>query len=528
MSAADPTMHELRTALSLPAPDDPDTVSRRRFLQATAAGIGVTMLPGWLADTAAASASSPGGGPGTLVLVVLDGGCDGLHVAPPAGSSAYHDARGDLALGPGQVHDIGGGRGLHPALTHLKARWDTGDLAIIDGVGNARRDLSHFSAMADFQHGGPASQFSRTGWIGRFLDESAGGPFEAIAIGDRIPLVAHGSTRSAITLPWQYEHVPYRRSWAGPMDDAIDRFDHAPTGHGTLADHVAAATASMMASSDALRPSYTSGFSGAQLAGELQLCAKLINAGLGTRVLTVRHGPYDSHTNQETMLAARMAELDEGIERFFQTLSPEASDDVTLVCISEFGRRVAGNGGFGTDHGAGNLMMAVGSQVIGGLHGSLPSLTSLTSDGNLTHDIDYRSVFATILDDVLGVDHASILGGQFDTVPFLRGAEPQPNPSLRDRRERSTAVSVLDPRPTGRTPTVGRERIRDTSATSEPAQAGGRTLPAAGRSTAEPASPASPGTRSANRRTLAEVDVDEVVSSSTRIRGRFPISAIRR
>ena len=428
MSATDPTMHELRAALSLPAPDDPDTVSRRRFLQATAAGIGVSMLPGWLADAAGAAPTPAGGGPGTLVLVVLDGGCDGLHVAPPVGSGAYHDARGDLAFGAGEVHDIGGGRGLHPGLTRLKARWDAGNVAIIDGVGNARRDLSHFSAMADFQHGGPASQFSRTGWIGRFLDVSTGGPFEAIAIGDRIPLVAHGSTRSAITLPWKYEHVPYRRSWARPMDESIDLWDQSPTGHGSLADRVASATASMMASSDALRPSYTSGFSGAPLAGELQLCAKLINAGLGTRVLTVRHGPYDSHTNQETMLAARMAELDDGIERFFQTLSAEAAEDVTLVCISEFGRRVASNGGFGTDHGAGNLMMAVGSRVVGGLHGSLPSLTSLTRDGNLTHDIDYRSVFATILDDVLGVDHAGILGGQFDTVPFLEGATPPPPP----------------------------------------------------------------------------------------------------
>ena len=284
----------------------------------------------------------------------------------------------------------------------------------------------------------------------------------------------------------------------------------------------------MMEASDALRPSYTSGFTGTPLAGELQLCAKLINAGLGTRVLTVRHGPYDSHTHQETMLAARMAELDEGIDRFFQTLSAEAADDVTLVCISEFGRRVAANGGFGTDHGAGNLMMAVGPRVVGGLHGALPSLTSLTRDGNLTHDIDYRSVFATILDDVLGVDHAGILGGHFDTVPFVHRAVPQPNPSLRDRRDRSTAVSTLDPRPRGRTTEPDVEWSRDAVEMSGTPSGRSQRSSSASRETADTSTPPSGATTTDGRVSLADIDVDAVVSSSTKIRGRFPISAIRR
>lgn len=427
MSTTDPSMCDLVAATSFAPVMDRDLLSRRRFLQAAAAGIGVSMLPSWFPEAAGAS-TGPSGTSGTLVLVVLDGGCDGLHLAPPVSSGAYHDARGDVAIGEDEALPLSGGRGLHPALTSLKARFDAGDVAIIDGVGNARRDLSHFSAMADFQHGGPAAQFSRTGWLGRYLDESGGGDFEAIAIGDRIPLVVHGATRSAITLPWQEALVPDRRSWAAPMDSAMESWNQGPTGLGAMADHVAGAVASMLESADALRPFYTADFTGGPLAGELQLCAKLINAGLGTKVLTVRHGPYDSHTGQDAMLGARMAELDEAIETFFQTLSASAADDVTLLCVSEFGRRVAANGGFGTDHGAGNLMLAVGSRVAGGLHGTLPSLTSLTSDGNLVHEIDYRSVYATILDDILGADHATILGGQFDTVPFLACAPPSPNP----------------------------------------------------------------------------------------------------
>ncbi len=430
MSTADPTMHELRDALSLPAPQDETSVSRRRFLQAVTAGVGISMLPTWMADMAAASPGSPStpGNNRTLVLVVLDGGCDGLHMVAPVGAGAYHDARGDLALHEDTALDIGGGRGFHPALSRLKARYDVGDVAVIDGVGNARRDLSHFSAMADFQHGGPAAQFSHTGWLGRWLDQSSGGPFEAIAIGHRIPLVAHGASRSAMTLPSRIEYVPQRHGWAAPLDAAIEGWGQIDPDRGALAARVAQATSAMIPSADELRPSYPTSSPDSPLVSELQLCANLLNAGLGTRVLTVRHGPYDSHTNQAEMLGARLSELDAAIDLFFQTLDAAVADDVTLVCISEFGRRVAANGGGGTDHGAGNSMIAVGSGVVGGLHGTLPSLTSLTSDGNLRHEIDYRSVFATVLDEVLETDHASILGDQFDTVPFLESGAPPPPP----------------------------------------------------------------------------------------------------
>ncbi len=527
MSTADPTMDELRNALSLPAPSDPTTLSRRRFLQAAAAGVGASMVPGWFADVAGASGSpaSTSGGTGTLVLVVLDGGCDGLHVVPPVGSGHYQDARGALAVSESDALDIGGGRAFHPALPRLKARFDIGDVAVIDGVGNARRDLSHFSAMADFQHGGPAAQFSRTGWLGRWLDQSSGGPFEAIAIGHRIPLVAHGTSRSAMTLPWKIEHVPRRRDWAAPMDDAVDAWSQIAPGRGALADRVVQATSAMLQSSDALRPSYAPDSSGDQLAGELELCANLVNAGLGTRVLTVRHGPYDSHTNQTEMLGARLAELDAAIETFFQTLSAAVVDDVTLVCISEFGRRVAANGGLGTDHGAGNSMLAVGSGVVGGLHGSLPSLTTLTADGNLQHDIDYRSVFATILDDVLEADHASILGGQFDTIPFLEAGTPTPDASPRGRNGVTPIRTTKDPKPSGRGPSDGRSWNRtsdDTAAATT--SAGADELLSGSRADAGEAQPAGRTSTSL----LEAFDVDEAIASSTKIRGRLPLSALRR
>lgn len=418
MRTTDPSMHELRVALSTPAPNDPTTVTRRRFLQAAAAGIGVGMMPSWMADAAAASGGT-GRGTGVVVLVVLDGGNDGLHMVPPVGLGAYHDARGDLAWSEQDVHLLTSDRGLHPALSNLKARFDRGDVAIIDGVGNPQRDLSHFSSMADHHRGGSYDSFGRTGWVGRFLDATEAGPYDAIAFGDRVPLLATGLSRAAITLPRSIDRLPVLREWAGPMDDAIGDWAMVPTGRGALADAIAGATAAMFDTADGLRPWYPTSSSGSNLEDELALCARLVNAQLGTRVLTVRHGPYDSHTGLADMHDERMRELDAAIEAFFVTLDDTVADEVTLLCVSEFGRRVATNGGGGTDHGAGNSAIAVGRPVVGGFHGELPSLTSLTPDGNLTHDIDYRSLVATVLDRSLGADSTEILGDTFPHVAFL-------------------------------------------------------------------------------------------------------------
>ena len=422
--------------LSFPAPSDDLSLSRRRFLQLAAAGATVSAMPGWLAD--AAGASGPGAGAGTasgngiVVLVILDGGCDGLHVVPPIADGAYHDAREQLAWSDRTALTLDDQRGLHPALSKLKTRYDAGDVAFIDGVGNPQRNLSHFSSMADLHRGGGDQAFTRTGWVGRYLDQTAADPLAAVALGTRVPLLVRGATRSAVTLPWKLDRVPARENWSMPMDEALTAWTGTTTGMGTLADHVADAAATTMSDADALRAAYTTADFSSSLSGELRLCAGLINAGVGSRVFVVRHAPYDAHNGQAVMYDKRLRELDDGIETFFSNLDAGMADDVTMLCVSEFGRRVAENGGGGTDHGSGNTAFAVGKPVLGGFHGTLPSLTSLTADGNLTHEIDQRSLVATVLDRVLGAESSEILGGSFPHVDFLGSPRAPADPRVED------------------------------------------------------------------------------------------------
>lgn len=417
MSRIDPTTEQAVAALSMPGTDDPWTLDRRRFLQAAAAGVGVSMLPGWL-DGVAGAATPLRADQGVLVLVTLDGGADPLDMVVPISNGSYYQRRGAIAVGAAHALHLNGDRGLHPHLRHLRSRWDLGEVAVVDGVGNPKVDLSHFSAMADVQHGGPSNGLPRTGWLGRYLDALGADPLQGVAIGSRVPLVLTGATGAATALPQQAEFVREIRDDKRAVDAALLAMGAGTSGLGGLGDRIADTTASMMATSGAVRPLYGAA-SGTTLAHQMRLAANLINADLGIRCITIRHAGYDSHARQPEMLGARLAELDAGLAAFHGTLSGTFADRSLVLCMSEFGRRVGANGSRGTDHGAGQTVLAVGKGVRAGFHGGLPSLTDLTREGNLTHWIDYRHVLSTVLSRWLGADPMQVLGTTGD-IGFLR------------------------------------------------------------------------------------------------------------
>lgn len=418
MSRLDPTTEEAATALSAPAPEDPWSLDRRRFLQAAAAGVGVSMVPSWL-DGVAGAATPLRADQGVLVLVTLDGGADPLDMFVPIASGAYFDRRGGIAVGAAHALHLTRSRGMHPNLGHLRDRWGMGQVAIVDGVGNPKVDLSHFSAMADVQHGGPAPGVPKTGWLGRYLDGLGADPLHGVAIGPRVPLVLTGARTVGTTLPSQVDFVRENRDHNRSLDTALVAMGAGTTGLGNLADRLADTTAGMMGVSSQIRPLYGTA-SGTSFAHQMRLAANLVNANLGIRCITIRHAGYDSHAKQPEMLGARLAELDAGLKAFHDTLSGAFANRALVLCMSEFGRRVGANGSAGTDHGAGQSVLAVGAGVRGGFHGSLPSLTDLTREGNLKHSVDYRHVLATVVSRWLGADSMQVLGTAGVDVGFLR------------------------------------------------------------------------------------------------------------
>jgi uncharacterized protein (DUF1501 family) len=412
--------------------------TRRRFIGAGAAGaVGVLAatqawprLDGAASTPAAAPASSKGGatlssGNGILVLVTLYGGNDGLNTVVPASDSAYQAARPSLGYKPNEVLDLADGLGLNPKLANLAKLWKAGQLAVVRGVGYPGPNLSHFDSMDIWQTANPISG-TGPGWLGKWLDGTSGDPLRAVSVGATLPTVLRGErtaacalTSTTITLPGS---VPSKMALSSLMAPAVDR-----QGMGAAVASSGRELLAAQAELDALpqkglaHPSARAAARGASLADQLQIVATLIRAGAPGRVYQVSLSSFDTHADEKTAHEAKLAELDAGIAALFAGLDgAPAARDVVLMTYSEFGRRVAQNASGGTDHGTAAPLFVVGAGVKGGaFFGEEPSLTALDPNGNLVSTVDFRSVYATVLERVIGADPTQVLGATYPILDFV-------------------------------------------------------------------------------------------------------------
>ena len=409
------------------AESSPD-MSRRSLLKWAAAGAGAGALGPMLGRMQALAAPAVGAREGILVLIQLSGGNDGLNTPCPVADGRYYDLRGALAIPPSQALSVGSGLGLHPRLVHMKHLYDQGHVAVVRGVGYQPADLSHFTSMGTWMQGwGGAPQSPASGWAGRIVDELPNADTEglyAVTIGSSIPPHLTGRVSRASGLPLDIGGA-FGIDRTDPSDrrmyDGLATFGVGSTGLGTYADLIGQTESRLMTLTQQIQPAYRGAMPGGYLAKQLTVCARLINANLGIRVLNTEFGGFDTHTDQAGAHAELMGELDDGINAFFATLSPAWADRVVLMTFSEFGRRPEANEG-GTDHGTASVMFVVGSRVRGGLHGQQPSLASSRLDpyGNLVPNVDFRSVYASIVHKWFGADDRQVLGNTYPQLDLFR------------------------------------------------------------------------------------------------------------
>lgn len=401
-------------------PAERTLMTRRLFLQAVAAGITVSALPAWLAEPAAAAAPL-GAGDGVLVLLTMSGGNDGLNTFIPMTSGAYHDRRPRLAIGSDRAIPLSGSRGLHPRLGFLKQQWDKGNLAIIDGVGLAETTLSHFDSTARMMTLAGSSAAAGTGWLGRYLDGLGADPFNGVSLGSSLPVLVKGRSRQAIAIPHSRNNifnVGDPSSTYGRQYRALRAMGTTSTQLGPLADRLTAAGRRAVDLAGTVYPLVEDSRDEADVITKLRLAARLINANLGVRVISIAFGDFDSHANQASMHTDRMIELNAGMEVFHQALDPAFVTRTLVVGTSEFGRRVRDNGS-GTDHGVANSLFALGHQVNGGFHGQMPSLTNLDNDKNLKTTVEFQHFYSNLLTTWLRADSSQILGRDYGNIGFL-------------------------------------------------------------------------------------------------------------
>ena len=394
---------------------------RRDFLRTSALVALAPTVPGFLARSA--RAAPPERDSRVLVVVQLSGGNDGINTVVPYRDEAYPRLRKHLRLPATEIKKVDGQVGLHPALGDFARLLEDGRLAIVQGVGYPNPSRSHFKSMAIWHTARQAQKNDPTapGWLGRALDLAPApadrGP-AAISVGLR-PAPAAVRARRAVSatlarlddLALAGDLEPTRALLpAGPGDDVKSFVRRSLLNAYTTADRLKAAQAKEDSAS----------YPATGLGTDLRLVAGLVKGGFATRVYYAEQDGYDTHTGQSATHGRLLAELGGAVRAFFDDLRAAGlAERVAVLCFSEFGRRAAENGSYGTDHGTAGPVFLVGGRVKGGLVGATPSLGDL-EEGDLKMGIDFRRVYATVLDDWLGLSGKAILGRDHDRLQLFR------------------------------------------------------------------------------------------------------------
>jgi uncharacterized protein (DUF1501 family) len=393
-------------------------LTRRDFLKRSSLLALAPAVPGFLARTARAAAPQRDGR--VLVVIQLDGGNDGINTVVPFADEGYAKHRKALRLAKDRLVKVNDQVGLHPSLANFGKLLEAGQLAVAQGVSYPNPSRSHFQSMATWhtarldpeEHKGP-------GWLGRGLDAADKGA-SALVVGSGPPPVAVRGRRSIASAIERVEDFTLAAG-ADPRK-ALTREEPADD----LAAFVRRNMLDAYATADRL--SQVAGqedgtrYPQGGLASRLRLIARLLKAGLDTRVYYTLQSGYDTHSSQLFTHANLLSELSGAVKAFLDDLAAaKLADRVAVLLFSEFGRTVSENGSQGTDHGTAGPVFLAGPGVKGGLVGATPSLLDLDpKHGDLRRSLDFRQVYAAVLDDWLGLPAKDVLGDTFERLPLFQ------------------------------------------------------------------------------------------------------------
>jgi uncharacterized protein (DUF1501 family) len=392
--------------------------NRRQFLQSSSLVALAPNVPAFLQQTA--RATEPAKHQRILVVVQLSGGNDGVNTVVPFNDDEYAKHRKVLRLPTNRLLKISDGSALHPSMQDAAQLFEDKRLMIVQGVGYPNPNRSHDVSMAIWQ----TARFDREehdgyGWIGRALDRLPVPPRNApgsVLIGiDATPVVLRG--RKSIS------------SAFNSIDDMLADRDLRPDERaaatdGDLSSFIGRTTLDAYTTAELLKgisagKRTSVSYPASRLAGQLKLISQLIQADMGTRVYYAIQSGYDTHSVQLPSHSRLLRNLSQGLKSFLDDLSAAGLEDRVLVlCFSEFGRQIQENASAGTDHGTAGPVLLAGSSVNGGILGQQPDLSVLKNNAP-NHTIDFRRVYATVLEKWLEVESGSSLGGEFDRLRLI-------------------------------------------------------------------------------------------------------------
>ncbi len=374
-----------------------------------------------------------------IVILQLSGGNDGLNTVIPFKNDIYYQSRPKIAIQKDKILPLTDEIGLNPALLGLKKLYDEGLLGIFNGVGYPSPDRSHFRSMDIWHTASASNEYLQTGWLGRYLDAQCDTkclPYQAIEIDDTLSLALKGEKLKALAM--QDIHKFYRLTRSKSLQKINDKniiqtrtyqqthqqehqHENVAYLYKTLAETVSSADYINEKTTKAVKTATNQAdYPKNNFAPKLKNIAQMINAGLETRVYYAELSGFDTHAGQLNRQAKLHTDYADSVYAFVQDLKKTGNLDKTVILtFSEFGRRVVENGSGGTDHGTANNLFVIGGKLKkAGIYNPMPSLTDL-NEGDLKHNIDFRSIYATVLEKQLGQKHQHILGNDFDILDFL-------------------------------------------------------------------------------------------------------------
>jgi uncharacterized protein (DUF1501 family) len=369
-----------------------------------------------------------------MVVIQMSGGNDGLNTVVPYTDPKYYQYRPDIAIAANRVVPLSSKLGLHPQLQPLKSIWESGDMAVIHGVGYPNPDRSHFRAMEIWQTGSPDVPANLTeGWIGKYMDKeghlltTAAGAM-AIGGGD-VPYAMYTPLYSPPSFETPDDFTPlFGDNFTVELmkrKATLRTIYQTGTPEIQLAEQVRVAGKAAISASDLISSSINHGsnsvtYPQSGLGTTLRNVARLISSGIDTRIYYVTIGGFDTHAYQEDLHPDLLQELSGALRAFYDDLQGLGyADKVVLMTFSEFGRRVEQNVSFGTDHGTAAPLFVIGKPVAGGFYGEQPTLSDLDENSDLKFDVDFRQVYATMIQGWMGEDADLVLGSHFDRLGFI-------------------------------------------------------------------------------------------------------------
>jgi uncharacterized protein (DUF1501 family) len=394
-------------------------IKRRQFLQTGSLATATFFVPKFLK---AFENKVPMVPPGNKVLVILQlsGGNDGLNTVIPVRNDIYYRERPRLGLAKDKTLSITDEVSLHPELTAFADLYHDGNLGILNSVGYPNPDRSHFRSMDIWHTASKSDEYINTGWVGRYLDAQCKGcdkPTQALEIDDVLSLALKGEQAKGLAFKdprrlYSTSHENYYKQLAKNHHDDHDHEKPVDYLYKTMAETISSADYIFQQSK--LRPSSTE-YPKTELGNSFKTIASLIFSDINTKVYYVSLGSFDTHINQHAQQQRLFKEMNDAIASFTKDMkNNNRFQDVMLMTFSEFGRRVAQNASSGTDHGTANNMFFIGGDLKQqGIMNAMPDLADL-QEGDLKYKIDFKNVYATVLNKWLGADDKLILGKQYD------------------------------------------------------------------------------------------------------------------